>query len=132
MANKFLIKNTMADMRALSASEITALQNSTYDGVELLGYYEKGDTAAPIVYYLTPSNTDPGAENGGSIIEVGDIKLQHKFKGTTDVRYFGASLASLDNYTAIQKCLNYSKNVICSEIGEVAQLITKDVKSRIS
>lgn len=41
MANQFLVKNTMADMRALSAGEITALQNGTYDGVQLLGYYEK-------------------------------------------------------------------------------------------
>ncbi len=65
MENQFLIKNTMTDMRALSATEITALQNGTYDGVELLGYYEKGDTAAPIIYYLAPISPDPGADDGG-------------------------------------------------------------------
>jgi hypothetical protein len=47
MANQFLIKETMAAMRGLSAAEITALQNGTYEGVQLLGYYEKGD--APVL-----------------------------------------------------------------------------------
>lgn len=119
MANQFLIKKTMQEMKELSADEIAGLKGNVpiYSGVKLLGYYEKGDTPAPIVYYLAPSDTDPGADNGGSIIEVGDIKLQHLFKGTTDVRYFGASLASLDNYTAIQNCLNYSKNVTIEEEG---------------
>ncbi|MDR2274865.1 MAG: hypothetical protein LBF27_28410 [Sphingobacterium sp.] len=49
MANQFLVKETMADMRGLSAAEITALQNGTYEGVQLLGYYEKGDTPEPIL-----------------------------------------------------------------------------------
>ncbi|ULT25766.1 hypothetical protein KUH03_01850 [Sphingobacterium sp. E70] len=60
MANQFLVKETMAAMRGLSAAEITALQNGTYDGVQLLGYYEKGDTPAPIIYYLAPTTPDPG------------------------------------------------------------------------
>ncbi|ULT25785.1 hypothetical protein KUH03_01950 [Sphingobacterium sp. E70] len=42
MANQFLVKETMAAMRDLSAAEITALQSGTYEGVQLLGYYEKG------------------------------------------------------------------------------------------
>lgn len=130
MANQFLIKNTMADMRALSSDEITALKNGTYDGVELLGYYEKGDTPAPIVYYLAPSEPNPGTDNGGSIIEVGDEKLEHKFNGTTDVRYFGASVASLDNYAAIQNCLNYSKNVTIEEEGyRIVNNTPLDIKS---
>lgn len=52
MTNQFLIKNTMADMRSLSACEITLLQSGCYAGVELLGYYEKGDTPAPITYFF--------------------------------------------------------------------------------
>lgn len=39
----------MAAMRSLSAAEITALQNGTYEGVHLLGYYTKGDTPVPII-----------------------------------------------------------------------------------
>lgn len=63
----------MAAMRGLSAAEITALQSGTYEGVRLLGYYEKGDTPAPVIYYLTPTNPDLGPDDGGSVIEIGGI-----------------------------------------------------------
>lgn len=106
MANQFLIKNSMADMRALSAGEITALQNGTYDGVQLLGYYEKGDTAAPIIYYLAPASPDPGADDGGSIIAVQNSKLQHEFVDHIDARYFGVSTTIADNTTKLQKLVN--------------------------
>ncbi|WP_259187552.1 hypothetical protein [Sphingobacterium sp. BIGb0165] len=49
MANQFLVKEIMADMKDLSAAEITALGNGTYNGVQLLGYYEKRDIPAPII-----------------------------------------------------------------------------------
>lgn len=87
----------MADMRALSAAEITALQNGTYDGVELLGYYEKGDTPAPIIYFLTPANPDPGPDDGGSIITIQAIKLRHVFIDEVDLKYYGI----FDNNTDI-------------------------------
>ncbi|WP_418360532.1 hypothetical protein [Sphingobacterium detergens] len=106
MANQFLVKETMVAMRGLSAAEITALQNGTYDGVELLGYYEKGDTPAPIIYYLAPATPDPGSDNGGSLIEVGGIKLMHNFVGSVDIRYFGAAPQNLDNTIFIQKCID--------------------------
>lgn len=116
MANQFLIKNRMADMRALSASEITALQNGTYDGVELLGYYQKGDTATPIIYYLAPASPDPGSDNGGSVIEVGSVKLEHRFNGTTDIIYFGAAVALSNNYEAIQNCFANNNIRTCKKI----------------
>ncbi|MBB1643045.1 right-handed parallel beta-helix repeat-containing protein [Sphingobacterium sp. UME9] len=106
MTNQFLIKNTMADMRGLSACEITLLQSGCYAGVELLGYYEKGDTPAPIIYYLAPTTPDPGSDNGGSLIEIAGIKLIHRFVGTADIRYFGAAPQNLDNTTFIQKCID--------------------------
>ncbi|MCS3557396.1 MULTISPECIES: hypothetical protein [unclassified Sphingobacterium] len=87
MANQFLIKETMEDMKALSTAEITALQAGTFDGVQLLGYYEKGDTPAPIIYYLAA--TDPGQDDGGSVIVAGNIKLVHEFKGFVDISYYG-------------------------------------------
>lgn len=106
MANQFLIKNTMADMRALSAAEITALQNETYSGVQLLGYYQVGDTPSSIVYY--PLNTnDP--DDGGSIIHANGIKLVHDFKGIVDVRYFGISASNSDNYSNFQKMFDQLK-----------------------
>jgi len=91
MANQFLVKETMAAMQGLSAAEITALQNGTYDGVELLGYYAKGDTPAPIIYYLAPTTPDPELDNGGSLIETGGIKLVHHFMDHLHVSYFGAT-----------------------------------------
>ncbi|WP_333624685.1 hypothetical protein [Sphingobacterium siyangense] len=97
MANQFLVKNTMADMRALSASEITALQNGTYEGVELLGYYEKGDTPNSIIYFLAPVSPDPGPDDGGSVIAVQAIKLKHRFIEEVDLKYYGI----FDNNTDI-------------------------------
>lgn len=49
MANQFLVKETLVGMRGLSAVEITALENGTYNGVQLLGYYQNGDTPVPII-----------------------------------------------------------------------------------
>jgi len=66
MANQFLIKDTMQLMKNLSSTEITALQDGTYAGVELLGYNEKGDTPAPIRYYLVAGTPVPGADDGGA------------------------------------------------------------------
>ncbi|WP_398452201.1 hypothetical protein AB3466_14055 [Sphingobacterium thalpophilum] len=90
MANQFLIKETMADMKNMPVSEISGLQGSSpmYAGIQLLGYYEKGDTPMPIIYYL--AETDPGNEDGGSIVQVDNIKVVHKFTSELDVRYFGA------------------------------------------
>lgn len=87
MANQFLIKNTMVDMRALSAAEITGLTNGTYLGVQLLGYYQAGDTPTPINYNISATNL---ADNGGSVIVVGGKKLEHTFEKQIDTRYFGA------------------------------------------
>jgi len=109
MANQFLIKETMADMKALSAAEITALQAGTYDGVQLLGYYEKGDTPEPIIYYLAPTSSDPGPDDGGSIIAISGIKLVHHFMDHVHVSYFGATEQGLSDATeGIQKAVNYS------------------------
>lgn len=73
MANQFLIKNIMADMRGLSACEIMQLQSGCYVSVQLLGYYEKGDIPESTFYYL--SNTVLG-DDGGSVIEIDTIKLE--------------------------------------------------------
>ncbi|WP_286856432.1 MULTISPECIES: right-handed parallel beta-helix repeat-containing protein [Sphingobacterium] len=107
MANQFLVKETMAAMRGLSATEITGLQTGTYEGIQLLGYYAQGDTPAPIIYYLAPTTPDPGPDDGGSVILVVGAKLYHIFNGELDVRYFGARSENANNQTFIQNALNY-------------------------
>ncbi|WP_104381339.1 right-handed parallel beta-helix repeat-containing protein [Sphingobacterium sp. HMA12] len=118
MANQFLIKETMAAMRGLSAAEITALQNGTYEGVQLLGYYEKGDTPAPIIYYLVPTSSDPGPDDGGSVIAVGGIKLQHTFEGEIDVIYYGCKPKGLafDNAPQLQRACDLKKVIVIRNI----------------
>jgi len=68
MANQFLIKNSMKEMKKLSPNEIVWLQGAypVYSVVKILGYYSAGDTPEPIIYY--PSTTDPSADDGGSVI----------------------------------------------------------------
>lgn len=83
----FLEKDTMAEMRDLNSTEILLLQMGYYKGVRLSGYYEKGDTPTPIEYILSDTNDDD--DDGGSVIEVSNIKLEHIFKGNVDIRYFG-------------------------------------------
>ncbi|WP_104381325.1 hypothetical protein [Sphingobacterium sp. HMA12] len=95
MANQFLIKETMAAMRSLSAAEITALQAGTYEGVQLLGYYEKGDTPAPIIYYLAPMTPDPGPDDGGSVLVVAGMKLYHIFNGELDILVHEARMQTI-------------------------------------
>lgn len=118
MANQFLIKETMDAMRNLSTSEITALQAGSYEGVQLLGYYEKGDTPAAIVYYLTPADPNLGPDDGGSVVEVGGIKLQHTFEGEIDVIYFGCTPKGLgyDNAPQLQKACDLKKVIVIRNI----------------
>src|SRR5690606_19901407 len=82
----FLEKDTVAQMRDLSSTEILLLKMGYYKGVKLSGYYEKGDTPAPIEYYLSDTVEE---DDGGSVFEVGGIKLEHEFGGYIHVSYFG-------------------------------------------
>jgi len=111
MANQFLIKETMAKMKELSTSEITALQNGTYDGVQLLGYHKKGDTPAPIIYHYVDllKDPDPGPDDGGSVIVVGGIKLFHNYVGDINLLYFGRQEGQVLN-SYLTKALRITAN----------------------
>lgn len=103
MANQFIIKNTLADIRTLSAAELTALTNGTYDGLRLLGYHQANDTPCPIDYYI--SNTTE-QDNAGSVIAVGGKKLEHKFTQQIDSRYFGTKGDGIaDDADALIRCI---------------------------
>lgn len=86
MNEQLLVKNTMADMKSLSPTEILDLQNNIYTGILLLGYYEKGDTPNPIIY--CKSNTNE-IDDGGSVVDVGPLKLKHEFITEINVLYYG-------------------------------------------
>lgn len=118
MANQFLITNTMADMRALSEAEVTALTNGTYNGVQLLGYYQAGDTPSPIIYFYFESDTT--TDNGGSIIALAQGRLKHQFRDAMlDVRYFGAKGDGIqDDTDYIQGALNTEKDVYFPNTGQ--------------
>ncbi len=92
----------MAEMRNISALEINDLQAGIFAGVLLTGYYSKGDTPHPIIY--SPSSTTE-IDDGGSVIEIGNFKLAHEFKGYIDVVYFGTK-NNEDNTIKIQNCIN--------------------------
>jgi hypothetical protein len=99
MANQFLIKETMAAMKELSTSEIEAVNLGTYSGVQLLGYYQKGDTPAPIEYYLTST----GLDNKGDTVTTGSIVLKANFEGKMiDALYYGISSTITTNNTQEQ------------------------------
>ena len=106
----FLVKDTVAQLRGLTAGEILHLKAGVYKGIRLLGYYKKGDTPAPIEYYL--SDTSQG-DDGGSVIAVGGIKLEHNFAGTADAAYFGLRADGVtDNTAYVQQALISVDNVI--------------------
>ncbi|WP_223583012.1 hypothetical protein [Sphingobacterium sp. GVS05A] len=118
MANQFLVKETMAAMRGLPAAEITALQNGTYEGVQLLGYYEKGDTPAPIIYYLAPTTPDPGPDDGGSVIAIGQIKLEAAFPSGVDCKCFGAQRSDILPESEVISIFENWQNYINSTDGK--------------
>lgn len=113
MANQFIIKNTMADMRSITASEIKDIRDGVFDGISLLGYYKKGDTPAPIVYFLSVTGD---LDDGGSVVETAGIKLVHEFIGEVNVRYFGAiSQLNLNQSKVINRAIQKSRNIIIDQ-----------------
>lgn len=85
----------MTDMRSMSTSEINDLQAGVFAGVLLLGYHEKGDTPSPITYYISTTNK---IDDGGSVIVIDNIKLEHIFIGEFSYKYFGNFNAFLVSY----------------------------------
>lgn len=82
----YLQKNTMAEMRAISSTEIADINNGVYIGVMLHGYYAYGDTPAAITYYKSTTNL---ADDQGSVVVINsNLKLEHKFS-VCDVAYYG-------------------------------------------
>ena len=79
-------KNTMAELRAMGATEIAALLDGTNEGVMLHGYYAYGDTPEAVIYYK--SGTSAADDQGSVIVINGSLKLEHKFP-VCDMAYYG-------------------------------------------
>lgn len=102
----FLEKDTMQQMRDMSFTEILLLKAGYYKGVTLNGYYAEGDTPAPIEYYLSDTTSN---DDGGSVILVGSVKLEHVFYGFADIRYFGGKDEELiTNNTQLLNIINHT------------------------
>ncbi|MDR6528061.1 hypothetical protein J2787_003480 [Chryseobacterium rhizosphaerae] len=102
--NEYLEKDTMDEMCNLTDTEILLLEMKFYKGIRLSGYYVKGDTPAPINYYLSAS-TAP--DNKGSLVTSGSIRLFHQFTREVDVSYFGAKQDNVtDNAPKFQEAAN--------------------------
>lgn len=100
----FLEKDTVAQLRDMSAVEILLLRMGYYKGVTLNGYYNANDTPSPIQYHLSDTEEE---DDGGSVFEVGGVKLEHDFGGYVDIRYFGAVVSGdLESSVFIQKIVD--------------------------
>lgn len=75
----FLEKDTVAQLRAMSAVEILLLKMGYYKGVKLNGYHEKGDIPKPEEFKIFTTVED---ESSATVVEVSDIKLVSKFTVT--------------------------------------------------
>src|SRR5690606_26098117 len=118
----FLQKPNVDSLRNMSSTEILLLKMGYYKGVTLLGYYAEngGDTPAPIEYYLSYTAE---SDDGGSVFEVGGIKLEHEFVNYADISYFGAKEGDI-SLAEITTCENYCfKNGIILDFGSKSYVI---------
>lgn len=103
----FLEKDTVAQMRGLSSTKILLLKIGYYKGVKLNGYYQEGDTPSPIEYYLSDTTE---SDDGGSVFEVGGVKLEHEFVDVLNLAYYGIKIGLdvLNNHTRVNLAIAYS------------------------
>lgn len=113
---EFIEKDTVVELRAISSKEIWSIQQGYYKGIRLHGYYDKGDTPAPIDYFLSSTSED---DNGGSVFKIGNVKFKHNFIEKINVKYFGAKGDGVTNNTGfIQNAIDsLNKGVIYIPTG---------------
>lgn len=101
----FLLKKTVDDLRNLQETEAILLKGKYYKGVELHGYYEKGDTPGPIRYFVSEL---VGDDDGGSVLHCNyELYLKHDFGDNIDLSYFGASHNHANNISYLRAVISY-------------------------
>ncbi|WP_254411482.1 right-handed parallel beta-helix repeat-containing protein [Dyadobacter diqingensis] len=119
--SQYLHKNTMAEMRALTSSEIASVLDNTYVGVMLHGYYAYGDTPAAITYYK--SSTTLTDDQGSVIVINPSLKLEHRFS-ICDVAYYGlqtdtnSEMVADRNTLVINNALKIAPKVVITQPGK--------------
>lgn len=103
----FLEKDTMAEMRALSEVEVLLLKMEYYKGVNLNGYYTRGDLDSVVQYFYSDTIVE---DDGGSVINFGTFTLRHEFIGIVNPIYFGArpDVLDFDSSVPVQKAVDYA------------------------
>lgn len=87
---KFLEVDTVAELRAMTPYNQFLLRIVYFKGVRLSGYYVKGDTSLPIDYKLTNISI---ADNGGTVFNIGNIKLLNDLEALSNPKYFGCGFS---------------------------------------
>lgn len=80
----FLEVDTVDQLRAMSNYNRFLVLIRYFKGVRLSGYYVKGDLPRPVEYLLSNSGL---SDDGGSIFQIGQIKLEHKFSEISFINY---------------------------------------------
>lgn len=95
-----LLFDTVADFRSMTTDKLTQLTSGKAFCATLLGYYTKGDTPAPINYFIS---TTSASDDGGSVFDVSGVKFEHDFsEEVVDIRYYGCkSDGVFDNVTKL-------------------------------
>lgn len=113
VTKEWVVCSNVDELRSLDPYYIGLITSNLVKGVQLLGYYEKGDTPSPIEYYLSYTTE---SDDGGSVIEVGGVKLVHEFKDSIDLIYFGTSENIEDNSVIINRAIEYASNKGVKEV----------------
>ena len=124
----FLEKDTVDELRAMSNTEILLLQKGYYKGVTLNGYYKANDTPGAIQYYLSDTEEE---DDGGSIFEVGGIKLEHEFVDSINPSYYGAYGDGIeDDFLAMFNTVKKAKDLGIGVSTEKNHLISQSLDCR--
>lgn len=125
---QYLIKNTIQDLRNITSVEVLMLKMNIYKGVQVQGYYAKGDTPAPIVYDLVEGSVD--VDDGGSVIVVGTNRFIHVFD-TVNVKYYGAKETGTDDDSAYINNALSNRYVQFLEFNKKTYLINSSINVNI-